>query len=276
MFRAVTSPAYPRRRSGRGAGTRDPRLGVVRSRPVNARRERCSRPGDDGTRLERTPRALTGKVLATWLLGLGVGCLVAAIIVGTLGAEGATSWNPHHNFDWTLAGVAGTALGTVALAGFTGALAYTTAIDVRATWESVRLGRLELENRDRPTLLVVNRGLEPVESSGEQATWFAVIKNVGVVPALQVEGDVTASHFEKGDCRSEFLLTLVEPGCSVTVTVRGPEGSAGAPRHELNSYVVAVNATFRDRTLTFSWPVMDLELDWMRRREATQNDKPDA
>ena len=65
----------------------------------------------------------------TWLLiGGGIASLVGLSILVGFASEG---WE---GFNWEVAAMFGTAIGTSALAGFTGALASQTRSDVRATW----------------------------------------------------------------------------------------------------------------------------------------------
>ena len=61
------------------------------------------------------------------------------------------------DFDWSLAVDTGIAFGTVALAAFTGALAWVTSRDVSATREITDLTRQEMTARDRLSDVVVNR-----------------------------------------------------------------------------------------------------------------------
>jgi len=80
------------------------------------------------------PGVLSRDLLIRWLGILLAASAVVSALVGWVGGS--------HGFDWTLAAVAGTAFGTIALAGFTGALAWTTSGDVQATW---LLGTLTME-----------------------------------------------------------------------------------------------------------------------------------
>jgi hypothetical protein len=91
---------------------------------------------------ETTYGVLTRGRAALWIGLMAVAALGLATLVG-FEAVGK-------GFDWNAAGVAGTAVGTVLLAGFTGALAWTTSGDVRATWELARLTREDQLARERP------------------------------------------------------------------------------------------------------------------------------
>jgi hypothetical protein len=78
---------------------------------------------------------LTKATIARWMAVLIAVVAGLSLIVGLIAAAG------HETFNWEVASIFGTALGTTALAGFTGALAFTTSGDVRATWELARLAR---------------------------------------------------------------------------------------------------------------------------------------
>jgi hypothetical protein len=79
------------------------------------------------------PGVLDRPTLQKWIGALLLASVVVSAIVGFVGAD--------QTFDWSLAAVAGTAFGTVVLAGCTGAFAWTTSGDVRATWEVAQLTR---------------------------------------------------------------------------------------------------------------------------------------
>jgi hypothetical protein len=92
----------------------------------------------------------------------------------------------------------GTALGTTLLARATGALAYMTAGDVRATWDFASLTRQDQENRERPVLLLLNTRWEEtgrasvVNETGDVVEGpstglvHVTLRNVGLGPALRV------------------------------------------------------------------------------------------
>src|SRR5690242_15269902 len=97
------------------------------------------------------PGVLNRDSIQKWIGVLLLSSIVIGGIVGTIGAR--------DEFDWSLAAVASTAFGTVVLAGFTGALAWTTSGDVKATWELAELTRREQEERVQPRVLIYSRGL---------------------------------------------------------------------------------------------------------------------
>jgi hypothetical protein len=203
------------------------------------------------------PGSLTPKTLGWSIGGLLILCAVLAVIVGTVGAAGPTTWNPSDHFDWSLAAVAGTALGTVLLAGFTGALAYTTSGDVRATWVSVELTREELAIRDRPTVVVISAG---VATRGPQGTaWRATLRNVGIAPALQVDGSITArvGRRDRSDFSEDFYFSIIEVGEEREVRVTTP--TPGEELADAALYTVKIEGIVKDRTLVSSWPIVDVQ-----------------
>jgi hypothetical protein len=130
---------------------------------------------------------LTRRRLALWIGALVLLSTSAATLLGFVGARHGISFR---HFDWSLAAVAGTAIGTVVLAGFTGALAWTTSGDVRAT---IRLADATVEDqraRDRP--IVVVRIVEVEHVTLDPAGRVTVpalhvwVKNVGLGPAIDL------------------------------------------------------------------------------------------
>jgi hypothetical protein len=95
---------------------------------------------------------------------------VASWLVGRQGGEA---------FNWELAAIFGTALGTTLLAVTTGGLAYLTGRDVSATKELAELTREDQRARERPTVLLHL-------ASYEQDHVRLTLSNVGLGPALNV------------------------------------------------------------------------------------------
>lgn len=108
----------------------------------------------------RSPRGLTVKrAVALGLPTLLVAFAISAI-VGHLATEAGKPYN------WEVAGVFGTALGTVLLAAATGALAWTTSEDVRATWVLAEVAREEVQHAGSQ----VTEMKRQVEASQNQVT----------------------------------------------------------------------------------------------------------
>jgi hypothetical protein len=150
---------------------------------VDERREQVTR---GPVRSEPTYGVLTRGAIAGWLFVLTVVALITSLFVGYAATGKA--------FDWQTAAVAGTAVGTVLLAGFTGALAWVTSGDVRATWELAKLTQADQEARERPVVLVqsaewASRRVDPVPGEDVLDHTGAVrvyLRNVGLGPALRV------------------------------------------------------------------------------------------
>ncbi len=84
-------------------------------------------------------RAVSARtLLASVVISLGVVALLS-ILVGYYG--------PKPRFQWELASVFGTALRTTLLAAATGALAYSTWSDLRATWQLADLTKRDQHER---------------------------------------------------------------------------------------------------------------------------------
>jgi len=116
--------------------------------------------------------------------------LLSMIVATALGFVGAQHGVNFRHFDWSLAAVAGTAIGTVLLAGFTGALAWTTSGDVRATIRLADATQEEQRARDRPIIVVRLLGVRQHMLDGASRLAVPVldlwIKNVGLGPALDL------------------------------------------------------------------------------------------
>jgi hypothetical protein len=129
------------------------------------------------------------RALLAWVVvALGV-VLGLSVLVGFVG--------PKRGFQWELASIFGTALGTTLLAAATGALAYSTWSDVRATWRLAELTKRDQDERERPIVIqqrAVWRG--GGEMGGRQEGPLEVsLRNVGLGPALRVE--VTAAYVDE-------------------------------------------------------------------------------
>ena len=91
--------------------------------------------------------------------------------------------SPKKGFDWTLASVFGTALGTTLLATGTGVLAYLTWSEVGATQELAALTKRDQDERERPLLIQFNAGASGSPDSG---LLTVALFNAGLGPALRV------------------------------------------------------------------------------------------
>jgi hypothetical protein len=119
-----------------------------------------------------------------------LGCSVAlAAVIALSWAVGYAGRGP--GFDWDLASVFGTALGTTLLALATGALALLTYREVSATQELAELTRRDQQMRERPLVLATVTQLNGLNSD---ETWLSVeMVNVGLGPAVRIELGATYS-----------------------------------------------------------------------------------
>jgi hypothetical protein len=152
------------------------------------------------------------------LLVLGVVSLGASYVVGRVGADpSGPVWSTVGHFDWTLAVDTGIAVGTLALAGFTGALAWVTSRDVSATRESVDLTREDMRMRSQPRVLVADVVTDDVVETG--SGWFTLtmevsLRNVGLGAAFRVEfvPQFTLSGDAVGYDRELYVIPAIPPG----------------------------------------------------------------
>jgi hypothetical protein len=119
--------------------------------------------------------ALIQWVVAGSVLVFGLSALVGFVATG-------------EDFDWELAALFGTALGTTLLAAATGALAYSTWSDVRATWELAALTKRDQDERERPVVIQHFAGFNGTPEAGHVSVELV---NVGRGPALRVQTTAT-------------------------------------------------------------------------------------
>ena len=129
------------------------------------------------------PGVLSRETILRWIVALVLSSVVVSAVVGIVGAR--------DEFDWTLAAVTGTAFGTIVLAGFTGALAWTTSGDVRATWELARLTLNDQQARDRPVVIVAPRTASTSEGN---VTFEVLLSNIGLGPAQRIALHASYAH----------------------------------------------------------------------------------
>jgi hypothetical protein len=131
---------------------------------------------------DATYGVLTKKRAVVWITLMAAAALAAACLVGFESVG--------KGFDWNAAGVAATAVGTVLLAGFTGALAWTTSGDVRATWELTRLTREDQLARERPLVIVQAVRYDRARGTDNPPTHHGVLHveffNAGAGPAVDI------------------------------------------------------------------------------------------
>jgi hypothetical protein len=129
-------------------------------------------------------RALLGWVAIALAVVVGLG-----ILVGYAG--------PKKGFQWELASIFGTALGTTLLAAATGALAYSTWSDVRATWRLANISQAALDAQVQPVLVDVVPGPRGNPPEYERVPYEPAYAN-GTTSVLFDRVDVTAlenGHF---------------------------------------------------------------------------------
>jgi hypothetical protein len=136
------------------------------------------------------PVAAARATLPAGVRNRGVAALLAALTVSVaIGFIGSR----HGTFDWELAAVVGTALGTTLLALTTGWLAYLTSRDVGATQELAQLTKRDQDERERPEVVLQQdegwiEGRVDPEGGGLDGEVELELRNVGLGPAL-TQGD---------------------------------------------------------------------------------------
>jgi hypothetical protein len=183
---------------------------------------------------------------------------VVAFLVGHFAARKNTG-----SFDWELASVFGTALGTTLLALATGALAFTTSGDVRATWELARLTGEDQERRELPLVLVQHAEVESREAHPVPGTqlldhvgWLRMsLRNVGLGSALRVE---VTTHYIYADLQP----TAIEPAIVPTIPAGDEQWANVVVRFRTADWTdikgdgFPVEGTYLGRTLRTEYPIL--------------------
>jgi hypothetical protein len=206
----------------------------------------------DAASSSRTPSSRT---VLTWVV-VAAGVVVGlSILVGFVG--------PRPGFQWELASLFGTALGTTLLAASTGALAYSTWSDVRATWQLADLTKRDQDERARP--LVIQKNAYYSGGSGElggrqEGRLTVVLLNVGLGPALKVE--VLASYDDEDYAPTitpnPYIVPAIPPGEDVAFDMSVVFG-ASSPREGIRVDGFPLRRTYLDRSRRNEHPIVT---DW--------------
>jgi hypothetical protein len=166
------------------------------------------------------------------LLGFAV-AFVAVVatswIVGTVGTE--------TGFDWELAAIFGTALGTTLLAVTTGGSAYLTGRDVSATRDLAELTREDQRARERPTVLLHS-------ASYEQDNVRLSLTNVGLGPAVNIVVMARLTTPDLVVSTDWWRVAAILPGSNVTSSVEIDVRVRDLDRSDVE---IRVEGTYTDR-----------------------------
>lgn len=183
---------------------------------------------------------------------------VAAVALGVLAASFyiGNYQSREDGFDWELAAIVLTGLGTTALAAATGWLAHSTRIDVRATTDLAQTTREQYAASERPSLLVARPpGYSGPYGSGQLQV---VLHNVGLGPAILVrlEGQYEG-HEDWQPTIDTARVPVIPPGEQVDayLPVRFPEPfEPGGPRDAFK-----VTGSYFDRSMANTYPLRTFE-----------------
>ena len=192
-------------------------------------------------------------VLIALLFVLLAGLLFGASVL--IGFKG-----PKPGFQWELAAVAGTAIGTIALAAATGWLAYSTRSDVRATWELARLTARDQAERERPVVLLAGTAYLRDPRIGERGRLDVNLRNVGLGPALRVE--VAPTYEDKGTFAfnitpNPLVVPAISPGEMVTVAFA--VSFTKTPTRGIRADGFPISGTYTDRSRRGGYSIIT---DW--------------
>jgi hypothetical protein len=176
--------------------------------------------------------------------------LIKAIVIGLLGVAvpfvliGWLAERPYTGrFDWELASIFGTALGTTLLALATGALAYTTSGDVRATWELANLTKEDQLLRERPIVVAVGSSWEfvsPTSGRFDVSLW-----NVGLGPALYVRLNAEFDYEKVPGTTQCPPFAAIPPSDTRNVPIFFTFEEA--PHQPMTTECVSISGTYTDR-----------------------------
>jgi hypothetical protein len=208
-------------------------------------------PGTSTQHAARRPGALRKRSVAAWIVLLLAVTLGCGYVVGVASAAGSTWFaNITHSgeFEWTNAAVTAAAVATALLAGFTGALAWTTNGLARAQYE-------DLAARNRPQVIVDGVSRE----AGRDPALTAHVRNVGVGPALDVK--LTMSYtgelgLEEGV--TSATLAVLEPGADASQTFTWRLGDEDAAGVDPPAGDFRCSGDFTDHALQQRFDVVDM------------------
>ena len=186
---------------------------------------------------------LTFKRVSAWMGPLLAIVTGLSVLVG-YAAEG---WD---HFNWEVASIFGTALGTTALAAFTGALAFATSGDVRATWRLAELTQEDQEARQRPMVMALSTQLSFTDNRGYLQVQCL---NVGLGPAIRLRIEARYDGPSLPEGKPEVLREVI-PALGVGLTtnpqllLRWPGGEIAPDRTQaIPVGGFRVTATYEDR-----------------------------
>jgi hypothetical protein len=186
------------------------------------------------------------RVLAS-AIGLVIVIVILAFLVGRYASR------EHGHFDWELASLFGTAIGTTGLAVATGALAYATSGDVRASWHLAELTRADQAAREQPHVVVqvLAWTLVGTKDLGELVL---SLRNVGLGPALRVEYKAFYEPDQEAVPLPQFgILPALMPGETNTVTWSGVRWRADLGTPYEGGF--RVTGTYYSRTWSQVYPI---------------------
>jgi hypothetical protein len=187
-------------------------------------------------RLPRVAVSCAAIVFVALVVGLSV-------LVGFVG--------PQPGFQWTLASVFGTALGTTLLAAGTGALAYLTWSEVGATQDLAARTKRDQDERERPLLIQYDAGASGSPDSG---LLTVALFNAGLGPALRVV--ITATY---QDDEHPLTVTHIHPAVAANSieTMEMRFSFAGnPPPGGIRGDGFALSGTYWDRSRRNEYPII--------------------
>ena len=188
--------------------------------------------------------------------------LIIGVVVASFMAVGAWAGREEAgDFDWELASIFGTAVGTTLLALGTGWLAYSTRSEVRATQDLAELTRQEQVARERPVVLVKDPPRFEQESGNPTRGLLHVpLENVGAGTALGLRLEATyAGQDWNPDIAAGFIPVMRPEHRIVTPSLFV---SGADPPGATEGGMFSVRGTYWDRSLQHEYAIL---VNWQPR-----------
>ena len=208
-------------------------------------------PGKSKPHAARPPGVLRKRSVAAWIVLLVVVTLGAGYVVGVASAPGSTWFaNVTHSgeFEWTNASVTAAAVATALLAGFTGALAWSTNGLARAQYA-------DLSARQRPQVIIDRVSRE----AGQGPAVTVLLRNVGVGAALDVKLTMSyTGELELEGVDTSAAITVLEAGADASHTFTWRFGGDAAARDDVPASEFRCSGDFTDHAMLQRFDVVDL------------------
>jgi hypothetical protein len=203
-----------------------------------------------------------------------------SIVIGavlTLAIVLVLSWAVGHAehdepFNWELAAIFGTALGTTLLAITTGGLAYLTGRDVSATQQLAQLQRDDQQARERPVVLLHSAAFQPSAADPHEGHISMQVFNAGLGPALRVRIEAQYKDPAYQPEMRPALWPAIMAGSRNDFAIQ-PIRFRDAPPGGIDPDGFSFEGSYSDRSASTTYPVI---VEWRTSRDGAYGAFEDA